>query len=102
MTLGMTNLWVIEMTHLFSDELRQKILDLGFHPVSFIPLYELWSIVAIRGEKHYNIQLNKNDLTVETIHLLKYRWNATGAKILDVTRVLIDYKNKQSTIKQSG
>jgi len=78
--------------HLIPAEIRQKISELGFHAVSFIPLYKLWSVVAIRGEKHYNIQLNKEDLSVSSIHLLKHRWNATGAKILDVARVLIEQK----------
>lgn len=78
--------------HLIPADIRAKISELGFHPVSFIPLaYGKWSVVAIRGDRHFNIQL-WDDLRVYSIHQLKYRWNATGAKILDVTRILVEQK----------
>lgn len=78
------------MKHAFPKELYEKIQELGFHPVSFIPLYTLWSVVGIQDGHHFNIQLNRKDLSVDSVHLLKYRWNATGAKILDVTRIRVN------------
>jgi len=77
--------------HPIPTDIRTKISELGFYPVSFAPLFEKWSVVGIRGDRHFNIQLNL-DLSVSSIHQLKYRWNATGAKILDVTRILVEQK----------
>ena len=73
--------------HIIPSEIREKITELGFFPVSFVPLYKLYSVVGMRGDNHYNIQLNKTNLAVDSIHLLRYRWNATGAKILSVNRI---------------
>ena len=78
------------MKHAFPKELFEKTQELGFHPVSFIPLYKYWSVVGIQDGRHFNIQLNRKDLNVHSVHLLKYKWNATGAKILDVTRILVN------------
>ncbi len=78
--------------NLIPTDIQERIKELGFHPVSFMPLYKKWSVVGIRGDQRFNIQLNL-DLSVSSIHLLKYRWNTTGAKILDVTRVLVEQKS---------
>jgi len=75
--------------HIIPSEIREKIIELGFFPVSLVHLYKRYSVVGIHGEDHYNIQLNKTDLSVHTIHKLLYRWNATGAKILSVARKLV-------------
>jgi len=75
--------------HIIPSEIREKITELGFFPVSLVSLYELWSVVGIRDEDHYNIQLSKTNLAVVSINHLQYRWNATGAKILSVKRVLV-------------
>ena len=77
--------------HIIPADVRNKVLELGFYPTSYIPLYEKWSVVGIRDDRHFNIQLNL-DLSVSSIHQLRYRWNATGAKILDVTRILVEQK----------
>jgi len=74
--------------HLIPSDIRKEISKLGFFPITYVPLFELHSIVGLKDEQHYNIQLNE-DLSVYSIHLLKYRWNATGAKILDINRVKI-------------
>ena len=78
--------------HLIPAGIRAKISELGFHPVSFIPLYKFWSVVGILNGEHYNIQLCKDDLKVDSIHLLEYLWNASGAKILKVKRGLVQQK----------
>lgn len=80
------------MNELFPPEVHKRVSDLGFFPVSFIPLADSWSVVGIQNEKHFNVQLSKETLAVESIHLLKYRWNATGTKILDVQRVKIQHR----------
>ncbi len=77
------------MNKLFPTDVHKKITDLGYFPSNIVPLYKSWSVIGIKGESHFNIQLSKEDLSVQSIHLLKYRWNATGAKILDVQRVAI-------------
>jgi len=77
--------------HLIPADVREKVTELGFHPVSFIPLYKGYSVVAILDDRHFNIKLN-DDMSLRSIHLLKYRWNATGAKILGVTRILVEQK----------
>ncbi|MHA2068778.1 MAG: hypothetical protein ACXABY_30810 [Candidatus Thorarchaeota archaeon] len=78
--------------HLIPADIQAVVLEEGYHPVSFIPLAELWSVVGIRDGLHYNIQLHKSDLKVSSIHYLKYIWNASGAKILKVDRVLVERK----------
>ena len=88
-TRGICMIRKIMKNELFPSDVHQKISDLGFFPVSFVELLNFWSVVGIQGDKHYNVQLSKKDLKVSSIHLLKYRWNATGAKILDVQRVAI-------------
>ena len=77
------------MNEIFPREVHQRVSELGFFPVSFVELAEYWSVVGLRDERHFNVQLEKDSLKVESIHHLKYRWNATGAKILDVQRVKI-------------
>jgi len=77
--------------HPTPTDVRTKISELGFYPVSVILLYKKWSVVGILGDRHFNIQLN-SDLSVSSIHQLQYRWNATGAKILNVTRILVEQK----------
>ena len=75
--------------HIIPSEIREKIIELGFFPVSFAPLYKLYSVVGLHGEDRYNIQLNQADLSVHSVHKLLYRWNITGTRILSVTRKLV-------------
>ena len=79
--------------HVIPADLRNKMEELGFHAVSFIPLAGLWSVVAIRNGQRYNIQVKKEDLSVDSISLLKYRYNANGGQIMDVRREIIQNKN---------
>jgi len=78
--------------HIIPLKIRQKMADLGFQATNWVELTNYHSVVAIREDRHFNVQLNKSDMTVSSIHQLNYRWNATGAKILDVTRVLVEQK----------
>jgi hypothetical protein len=85
--------------NIFPEKIKAKIDELGFLTTAVVELYNLWSVVAIREGRHYNIQLSKENLTVESIHLLRYKWNQFGSRILNVERVLIQHKNQHKAHK---
>jgi len=76
-------------TNLYPQNLVDKVTELGFHFVSHVELLRIYSVVGIRRERRYNIQLDKDTLKVIGVWLLKYRYNHNGNKISGVDRVLV-------------
>lgn len=89
----MTSSATASESHVIPAEIREKIEELGFHAVNFVPLADLYSVIAIRNGQRYNIQIRKNGLGVDSISLLKYRFNANGGQIMSVKREVIQKKN---------
>jgi len=75
------------MNILFPTNVYEKITELGYHPVTCVRLHHLWSIIAIKDDQRFNIQLNKQTLKLDSINLLRYRFNSTGTMVLDVQRI---------------
>lgn len=78
------------------NDVEKKIVELGFTVIAVTLLYNIWSVVGLKGEKRYNIQLKTDDLSVASIHLLRYKYNQWGSRIMDVERVLIQSEKAEN------
>jgi len=74
---------------LVPKDVEKTMVELGFSILSIASLYDVWSVVGLKGDKRYNVQLNKNDLSIASIYLLRYKFNQWGSRIVDVERALI-------------
>jgi hypothetical protein len=70
-------------------DVENKVTELGFDILGVVPLYKRWSVIGIKNGKRYNIKLNESDMSVCSIHLLRYKYNQWGSRVLDVERVLV-------------
>ncbi len=80
---------------LFPKDVVKKAEELGFHVIVVIELYKVWSVVGLKGERKFNVQLSKDDLSVDSIYLLRYKFNQWGSRVVDVERVLIQHRNQE-------
>lgn len=78
---------------IFPKDVEEKITQLGYFVVNVIPLYKAWSIIGLKEEQKYNIQLGAGNLSVLSIHLLRYRFNQWGSRVIGVERVLTQHKD---------
>lgn len=76
------------MNELIPQDVCKLVESLGYWPISWVKLLPNYhSVIAIKEEKPYNIQIE--DGKVVSTHHLKYRWNNSGSKILDVQRIKV-------------
>jgi hypothetical protein len=76
-----------EQNRMFPPLVEAKITEMGFYVLDVIPLLHLWSVIAMKGEKRYNIQLKKEDLSIDSVHWLRYTYSPNGAVVFDVDRI---------------
>lgn len=74
---------------IFRKDIEQKVKELGYNISAIVPVYNSWSIVAIKDNRRYNIHLDEKDLTVLAIYRLKYYYNKSNGRILNVSRIRV-------------
>lgn len=79
---------------IFPKEVVEKIEELGYSALAVIDLGMVWSVIGLKGERKFSIHLGK-DLSVDSICLLRYRYNQWGSRVSDVERVLIQPRNQR-------
>ena len=77
----------------FPNEVVERVEGLGYHVINVVALYKAWSVVALKGERKFNVQLSKDGLGLISVHLLRYRFNMWGSRVASVDRILVEHKD---------
>ncbi|MCI0557131.1 hypothetical protein L0244_12430 [bacterium] len=80
---------------IFPEKVVQRINELGYHVLNVVPLLKLWSVIVLKGERKFNIQLTLDGLEVVTIHRLHYKFDQWGNDVVSVEREWIDHKKPE-------
>jgi len=82
---------------IFRKDIEQKVNELGYNISAVVPVYKSWSIIATKDNRKYNIHLDEKDLAIIAIYHLKYHYNESNGRILNVSRTPMGYKKTKKT-----
>ena len=61
----------------------------GYIPTNIIPLYNKWSVLAVKNDRRFNLFIDGETFEITDIFMLKYQYNFWGTSPANVERTKI-------------
>ena len=61
----------------------------GYYYVGEVDLFKFSSVIAIKDSNRYNILIRKADGGIESIHMLRCKWDNSGSRAVSINRIKV-------------